>query len=251
MTFHLGGYFQDVDQAAAAADINAMPDLAVTVSGKFIRCPQQLAFLLGAACITIATTFTRARVESPQVRRLANYDILPVNRIATPEADPCISWQGENPLSLVPDEDISFNTNTDHAAAIEIYGLIWLGDGTLSPANGEIFTVRATAAITQVDGLWTAGALTFSQDLPAGTYDVVGMRVQAAGLVAARLAFVGGGFHPGVLAAITPAAQDVPQFRHGRMGVWGTFTHRNPPQIEVVGITSSAQEVYIDLIKRS
>lgn len=248
---HLAGYFQDVDQAAAAADIAAMPDESVTVSGNFVRCPGDLPFLLAAAFISVCSTFVRARVESPTLRRMANFDILPVNRIATPEAIPCIAYLGENPAPLTGGEDISFNTNTDDGAAIEIYGMIWFGDGPVVPASGAMFTVRATAGITQADGVWTNGAITFSQDLPVGSYDVVGLRVQAAGLVAARLVFVGGGFRPGVLGAITPAALDVPTARYGRSGVLGTFDSRSPPTLEVVGVTGTAQEVYLDLIKTS
>lgn len=246
---HLAGWFEDVDQAAAAADIAAIPDEAVTVQGDFVRCPDALPNLLGAACITIATTFTRARVESPTLRTLANFDILPVNRIATPEVNPAIAWLGPNPQPLTAGEDISFNTNTDHAAAIEIYGAVWFGDGPVAAINGAIFTVRCTAAIVQVDGVWTNGAITFTQDLPVGTYDVVGLRVQAAGLVLARLVFVGLPFRPGVLGAITPAALDVPSARYGRGGLLGTFAQRNPPTLDVVGVTGTAQEVYLDLIK--
>jgi len=163
---HLAGWFQDVDQAAAAADIAAMPDEAVTVNGNFVRCPDALPNLLGAAVVTIATTFTRARVESPTLRTLANFDILPANRIATPEADPAIAWLGPNPQPLTAGEDVSFNTNTDHAAAIEIYGAVWFGDGPVQPVNGAIFTVRCTAGITQLQGVWTNGALTFSRIYP-------------------------------------------------------------------------------------
>jgi len=247
---HLAGWFEDVDQAGAAADIAAMPDEAVTVSGNFVRCPDDLPNLLGAACITAATTYTRARVESPTLRQLSNFDILPVNRIATPEANPAIAWLGPNPQPLTAGEDISFNTNTDMAAAnIEIYGAVWFGDGPVQPVNGNIFTVRCTAAITQADGVWTNGALVFTQDLPVGTYDVVGLRVQAAGLVLGRLVFVGEPFRPGVLGAILPESIDVPSARYGRGGLLGTFAQRNPPTLDVVGITGTAQEVYLDLIK--
>lgn len=246
---HLSGWFQDVDQAAAAADIAAMPDEAVTVAGNFVRVPDALPNLLGAAFVSVCTTFVRARVESPTLRTLANFDILPVNRSAAPELIPDIAWLGPNPQPLTAGEDVSFNTNTDHAAAIEIYGAVWFGDGPVQPINGAIFTVRCTAGITQVDGLWTNGALTFTQDLPVGTYDVVGLRVQAAGLVLARLVFVGLPFRPGVLGAILPEALDVPSARYGRGGLLGTFAQRNPPTLDVVGVTGTAQEVYLDLIK--
>jgi len=246
---HISGWFESVDQGSAAADIAAIPDEAVTVSGNFVRCPDALPNLLGAAFVSISTDFTRARVESPTLRTLANFDILPVNRIATPESNPAIAWLGPNPQPLTAGEDVSFNTNTDNVGVVAIYGAVWFGDGPVAAVNGAIFTVRCTAAITQAAGVWTNGALTFSQDLPVGTYDVVGIRVEAAGLVFARLVFVGLPFRPGVLGAITPASLDVPSARYGRGGLLGTFAQRNPPTLDVVGVTGTAQEVYLDLIK--
>ena len=246
---HLAGWYESVDQNAVALDIAAMPDEAVTVSGNFVRCPDDLPNLLAAAFVSASTDFTRARVESPTLRQLANFDILPVNRIATPESNPAIAYLGSNPQPLTAGEDISFNTNTNNVGVVDIYGAVWFGDAPVQPVNGEIFTVRATAAITQLVGVWTNGALTFSQDLPVGTYDVVGLRVQAAGLVFGRLVFVGDPFRPGVLGAITAAAIDVPSARYGRGGLLGTFNQRNPPTLDVVGITGTAQEVYLDLIK--
>jgi len=36
--------------------------------------------------------------------------------------------------------------------------------------------------------------------------------------------------------------------RQGQMGVWGEFDSRTTPQIEILGVTDSAQVVYLDLI---
>lgn len=246
---HLAGWFEDVDQAAAAADIAAMPDQSLTVSGDFVRCPVALPNLLGEFCTTIATTFTSARVESASLRIMGAQNILPVNRIATATDDPHVSWHGDNPRSLIGGEDVSFNTNSDHAAAIEIYGFVWFGDSPVQVANGEIFTVRATGAITLADGVWTNGALTFVEELPVGEYDVVGLRVESAGIVAARLVFQDSPHRPGVCGAIAPSSQDIPSARFGKGGVIGHFNSLTPPTVEAVGVTGTAQVVLLDLIK--
>jgi len=144
---------------------------------------------------------------------------------------------------------MTFNTNTDHAAAIEIYGFAWLADTPPSRVNGEIFSVRATAAITLADGVWTNGNLTFSQDLPFGQYDVVGMRAESANLIAARLVFPGGRWRPGVPGANAPADVDAPQFRYGASGVLGSFNSNAPPTLDAIGVTDTAETVILDLIK--
>ena len=246
---HLVGWFQDVDQAAAAADINAIPDETLFAQGDIIRVPEGMSLLQGAAFLSAATTFVSAQIQAPSLRTLANFDILPAARTATFPSPPSLAWLGENPLSMTPDESMTFNTNTDHAAAIEIYGFAWLADTPPSRVNGEIFSVRATAAITLADGVWTNGNLTFSQDLPFGQYDVVGMRAESANLIAARLVFPGGRWRPGVPGANAPADVDAPQFRYGASGVLGSFNSNAPPTLDAIGVTDTAETVILDLIK--
>ena len=246
---HMTGWFEDVDQAAAAADIAAMPDETLFTTGDIIRVPPEIPFLLGVMGLSAATTFTRAQLQSPSLRTLANFDLLPFGRAATFENPQPLAWLGANPIRLIGDESLTFNTNTDHAAAIEIYGLIMLADSAPAVVNGEIFSVRATAAITLADGVWTNGALTFTQDLPFGTYDVVGLRIEAAGAVAGRLVFPGGRWRPGVPAVNVPSDVDFSFFRHGRMGVLGSFNSNSPPSIDIVGVTATAETVLLDLIK--
>lgn len=249
MSLHLAGWFEDVDQAAAAADIAAMPDVTLFSENDIIRVPSEVSMLAGAAWLSAATTFVRAQLQSPSLRTLANFDILPVARTATFPNPPSLAWMGANPMSLAADESLTMNSNSDHAAAIEIYGFVWLVDAPLVPVVGQIFSVRATAAITIVDGIWTNGNLTFTQDLPFGTYDVVGMRAEGANLIAARLVFPGGRWRPGVPGANAPADVDAPQFRYGKSGVIGQFNSNTPPTLDAVGITDTAQTVILDLIK--
>lgn len=246
---HLVGWFEDVDHGGAAADLDVIPDETLFAQGDIIRVPEQMNLLQALAFVSACTTFTRAQLQAPSLRSLANFDILPVNRTATPANPPAIASLGNNPMSLVPGESLTFNANTDHAAAIEIYGFLWFADSPPSPVNGEIFSVRATAAITLADGVWTNGALTFTQDLPFGNYDVVGLRVESANLVAARLVFPGGRWRPGVLGANAPSDVDVPAFRYGASGALGSFNSNEPPTIDAIGVTDTAENVILDLIK--
>ncbi|MFQ6006120.1 MAG: hypothetical protein ACE5OQ_11515 [Woeseia sp.] len=246
---HLVGWFQDVDQGAAAADIDVIPDETLFAQGDIIRVPEAMNLLQGVAMVSAATTFTSAQLQAPSLRTLTDFDILPVARTATFPNPPSLAWLGNNPMSLIPNESLTFNTNTDHAAAIEIYGFVWLADTPPAAVNGEIFSVRATAAITLVDGAWTNGDLTFTQDLPFGDYDVVGFRAESANLIAARLVFPGGRWRPGVPGANDPADVDAPQFRYGMSGVLGSFNSNSPPSVDMIGVTDTAETVILDLIK--
>jgi hypothetical protein len=246
---HLVGWFEDVDQGNAAADIAAMPDETLFTSGDIVRVPAPIANLAGAAIVSAATTLTRAQLQSPSLRTLANYDIEPLNNAATPANPPAIAMQPANPLPLMGDESLTMETLTDHAAAIEIYGFAWLVDGPLQPVQGQIFSVRFTTGITLADGVWTNGNITFQQDLPFGDYQVVGLSVRSANLVAARLVFPGGRWRPGVLGRNAIGDVDNPHFRHGMSGVLGEFNSNTPPSLDAVGVTDTAQVGILDLIK--
>ena len=43
---------------------------------------------------------------------------------------------------------------------------------------------------------------------------------------------------------------DLPQFRKGNLGVWGNFTHRVLPRLEVLNVETVVNpEIFIDCIK--
>jgi hypothetical protein len=90
------------------------------------------------------------------------------------------------------------------------------------------------------------------------------MKFNAVSGVAARLIFGNQGSRPGVIAcnSATGAAnvggfsdskdQYDALFRYGRAGVFGTFSHTNPPNMEVicsVADPAAAMHVALDLIK--
>ncbi|KKL53439.1 hypothetical protein LCGC14_2275450, partial [marine sediment metagenome] len=130
-------------------------------------------------------------------------------------------------------------------------GVILIGDGPVLPVTGQIRTIRATAAIAGTEIVWTSGALTFSEDLPAGIYQVVGARCEADNPGAFRLIFVAGGPRPGSLACLTPAGAEVPGSRRGDWGMWGQFDTNQPPTLEILSLAGagSAQVLYLDIMR--
>jgi len=246
---HLTGWYESVDQAGAAADIAAIADETLYTNGDIIRVPPEISKLVGVGGVTAATTFTSAQLQSPSLRTLANKDVIPFGRAATFTAPPPVNWFGSNPLELMGDESLTFNTNTDHASAIGIYGLIWLSDAAVQPINGEIFTVRCTAGITLAAGTWVNGNLTFTQDLPFGDYAVVGIRAESTNLVAGRLVFPGGRWRPGVPGTNAPGDNDFLPLRAGNSGVLGSFNSNSPPSVDLLGVTDTSETIYLDLIK--
>lgn len=252
MTIHLAAYRSSADQAGAAASLNAVVDQAINTDTTFIRVAPAISNLIGEAFLTGAiTAFTSALVQSPSLRQLANQAVSRRGLITDTSKELITQWHGASPRALVAGEGLEFVTNTDAAGAVELQGYVWLADGAVKPVQGNIFTTRATATVQSANGSWTAGALTFQERLPFGTYDVVGLSVLATDCAAARLIFPGLPFRPGVLISDDETGNSLWMWRFGNAGVMGTFDLNQPPQLEVTGGTAAAQVVYLDLIKRS
>lgn len=141
------------------------------------------------------------------------------------------------------------------AGAAQCFCGLWVSPQVIPASAGPAVTITGTAAITTVIGSWVLGSITFTQTLPAGTYEVVGMAVQAAGGVYARLVYPGGvNWRPGVVCQAAygdrPWTQD---FRSGRFGSFGRFAHNAPPSLEILGSAAAGitATVYLEVVKVS
>lgn len=249
MTMQLAAYFQNGDFGGADTLLNAVADQSLTINGKDVRTLDGADYLIGEYVQTVAATRNYAQVQSPSIRTIAYQDVSMFGATANPSDDRLIQWHPTDPRALAIDESLNFLVNTDDAGAQDHYALIWLADGPVQPVDGKIFTVRCTATIAQASGLWVNGGLTFTQKLPVTDYNVVGMRVQAATGIAARLIFPGSQFRPGTIVYSGNTSGELGRFRNGMAGVWGRFNINQPPQLEMLGGAAAAQTVYLDLIK--
>jgi len=247
--FHLSAFEQSIDQGGALSAINAVREEAFFTSGIDLRVPSAVPNIVGAVAMVNDASLVRAQVQSPSLRVKANLDVEPIVQGLVFGTPPESTMWPENPVAVVPDEALNFAIQADPAAAVINRGLLFLSDGPLAPVAGDIFTVRATAAITLATGTWVNGNLTLGQTLPAGKYQVVGMRVRGTNLVAARLVFSEQTARPGFLAVNAIPDLDTYWNRMGRMGVWGEFPHTIPPTVDCLGVTDTAQVFLLDLIR--
>jgi hypothetical protein len=247
--FTLVGWSEAQSYGAALAAIAALPDPHVRVEGSNIIVPPDLGFL--GAVMGIGAYISQVRMESPSLRRVALLDLVGLNIDAEPVSPNVVHNQFHAPIMLDAYEPMrALVSNTASSGTTRVTVLAWLTDGSLAPSRGEIYTIRAAASATLTAYAWTNAALSFSQVLPAGRYQVVGMAAQSAGLLAARLVFVGGKWRPGCVGQ--DAAGDItPEiFRHGRLGVWGEFTHDAPPTVDFLSSSADTSEiVWLDIVK--
>jgi len=240
--------FDESQDSATLANIAACADPHVRVVGDDIYVPPAWPHLAGYYFLGVA--FTQGQVLSPTLRRICNLDVEPGDRSAEPSSPPPFHDLFANPIPLEGGEAINCAAAEDGANGQYSNALLFLSDGPLTPVTGPIFTIRATNASTLTARAWTNGALTFSQTLPRGTYQVVGMRAQSAGLIAARLVFPGLSQRPGCIGFDADGDLEPQRFRKGNAGVWGEFVHDAPPTVDFLSVSAdSSQVVHLDLIK--
>jgi hypothetical protein len=250
MAFTLVGWYRSVNTGGDLTELTALADQHVRVEANNIIVPRDVAYL--AAAMHLAATAVQAQISSPSLRRTVLLDIAPVNVGAEPTFPALFHNMFYNPIPLTPDESLRALAAGGETAAEGKTVLAWLSDGKLTPVSGEIYTVRATGSTTLTANAWTNVALTFSQTLPAGTYQVVGMRAMSNGCVAARLVFVGGIWRPGVIGLDAVNDPGEPLFRNGNLGVFGEFYHDQPPTVDFLSISADTSEVvFLDIIKTS
>lgn len=253
--FHLAAWYQSIDPSGAYAAIDAIQDAAINTNGDNIRVSAALPNIAGASVLTAANVLTAAQLRSPSLRLLNNLFIRPLVNAVTYDDPPQPMMFPRNPRSVQPAEDVQcWIDSTPNSGAEAHYGLVWFSSGAIAQQNGAMFTVGASSGVSLAAGTWVNGNITFDQVLPSGNYQVVGMRAEGTNLVAARLVFPGDGaqgWRPGVPACNAATDLDPMYFRYGGMGIYGVFDQDNPPTIDCLGISDSAQTLTFDLIKVS
>ena len=270
VAFHEVATAADADTTLVLQALAGLADQHVTVTGDNIQVPPEtpnlMAVYVQGGSLTAGETaiLDQARLEAPSLTPYI--DIAALTGLAATADDqvplsptPLNNFLGKG-VNFAGGENMQFKTaesvaGDDRAAT----ALIWLGDGNYGIGNimaAGMKTIRATAAITAtaLGNAWAAGAITFEQALETGMYAVVGMKAFSATLIAARLIFPNQGARPGCIGYATPAtgvgAIENPMFRNGNLGVWGTFSHTAPPQLEMLAAAAdTTEEVYLDVVK--
>lgn len=233
--------------SATLTNIAWLADPHVRIEGYNLIVPGQLRNIVMA--YFLGPNLTQARIVAPSLRDRGLPDIAPLDLGTEPGSPtPLVDYRGR-PLALDPNEQLNVQAAEDGVGATVMNAVLLLHDGNMQIPSGNILTIRATAAVTLTPGAWTNGALTLDQNLRVGRYAVVGFRAQAAGLIAARLVFVGYPWRPGCIGYDADGDLENPMFRMGGLGVWGYFDSTIPPSVDYLSVSAdTAEEVYLDLI---
>lgn len=255
MTFTIGAFAEDIDAAGANVNITAVPDAHLTTNGDDLTVPElaNIAWAAGG----IGLTPLLCRLESPTLRDLNRLAINPLNGLNDGDVEPsdpiAIYAIPQNPRRLSATELLQCTINSNTAAAAYQWCIVGLADGPLLPVvRAELITVEATSATTVTARAWSNTQLTFSDRLDPGRYEVLGLRAIGATMIVARYVFKPGRWRPGCIATDSMSTNDAPLFRNGQLGVWGTFSSTEPPDVEVLcDAADTSQRYFLDLVKVS
>jgi hypothetical protein len=245
-------YSENIATTDAWQKVTAVPDQHIKITGDSVYISGYNRYI--GALAVLGTHALGGRLVSPSIRRFAPSEISPIS-IVLITTDPVeMDINLNRMITLDIDEQLELEFYGTAVAAQQLGAAVWLADAEITPVKGQIFTVRGSIVLAGAAGAWEYSALSLAEDLPVGSYDIVGFDVVAANGVAARLVPVGANHRPGVPVRQTIDAV-IPNniFRHGKMGVFASFPHNNIPGVEVfsnTAIAGATYQVLLDLIKR-
>jgi hypothetical protein len=247
MSFSVVAYRSTIDASAALTNIASPVDPHVRVVGNYIYIPSSLPNLLGV--YAHAVTPVRTQLRSPSLRMVFNQEIGRMGIAVTPDTPVQLCDYFESPIPLIAAEPLEALMMAGAGAQYNDI-VVFLGEAATAPVKGAIRTILANSATTSVVNVWTNVPIVFADLLPAGRYQVVGLKAISAHMCAARLLFAGQYPRPGCVGSLAISHQDNERFRYGNSGVWGEFQHDVPPTIDILTSTADAAQTYMfDLIK--
>ena len=208
--------------------------------------------LRAVAATVMNDTITAARINAPSLRNLGLPEIYPGTVSDDPATQPLVAYWGENGPELQATEGIGIDTSNGASTVDRVHAGLWVRD-TFDPVpSGKRFTITGTSTQTLILDAWTTGTITLGQELPFGTFAVIGMACVCNDAYLARLVFPGlTSWRPGCPNGMAYSNIDFRQlFRAGNMGQFGQFISTQPPQLELIGNAAGAETatVYLDLV---
>ena len=194
--------------------------------------------------------FTAVRLNQPSLREPFLPYLDPISLTALPANSPPVSLYDDAGPTVFRNEYLQVEGSRSVATASDAYCLLSLTTGRLPIAPGPRIRARFTSSITIAEGTWAIGAITFADTLPNGRYQVCSLSAYGTNLLAARLAFQGGGYRPGILCQGAQGEWTPPAIPQWYQGALGSFMNTVPPQLECFGVGAGSSQIgYMDLVQ--
>lgn len=248
--WHLAAYYATLTNGSTNAPVAAVSDSVLTLaSTNFFLLPRPGKL---EAIYSAGVSLTRARINTPSLRYVGLPYGGPVNATLAVPSPYNFTYWGEDGPAMPFGDQISVEHTLGGAAPEAEFSVVFFRFARREQPAGPTYNILFTGTITGVTGAWANGAMTPDSTLPAGKYAITGMHAFGTNLVAARLIFPGTTWRPGVIANNANNGVPMRLFTDGTMGVYGTFSSVNVPNLEVFVIgANTAQTVFLELVRIS
>jgi hypothetical protein len=248
------------------------------ISAGAILAPSASGLQVSAALSKLHSVFgvgahlERIQPQAASMLPLPYPDLAP-NNIGTAAENPPKVWDfSRGPKPLRPTETFNIFASQTSGGAENEAVFVQFTDGLVTQApplasvpaingNGMFTCVHCTATTTLTANAFTQITPILDLPLPAGTYALVGARVQSAGCLAFRMKPINEPlWRPGGVGTQTADQLEMPGQRFinaltgqiSHWGVWFTFFQNTVPNIDIWSTSADAKEdIWFDLIKLS
>lgn len=190
-------------------------------------------------------------ITTASIQQYSPVQVRPINLAAEPLSRPPYADYRNNPLLLKGQEAIQVASVNSATTSGVYHTLLQVADAPIRPVGqGDIYTMRGTAATTLVANAWTLLAVTWASNLPAGRYAAVGISGVTAGGIALRLVFEDTAWRPGGICLDIEGDEAPAMQLKGGCGILGEFTGNRMPNVEMLSISAdTAEVVYLDFMR--
>lgn len=246
--FHLFAYYTaSLASDASNVALGAVADQASTYNSTGYFIPDNYKLL---AVYAGNDAFTSVRLSQPSLRDPFLPYVDPVSLTVLPSNTPPVMKTMDMGVDLNRNEYLEVQGSRGTVLASAAYALLWVGRQRKSIPAGPRRTIRFTSTINIAAGVWTLGQVNLSDTLPSGRYAICGMSCYGTNLLAARLAFTGGGWRPGIICQGAQGEWTEPSFKRDELGYFGTFLNTIQPNIELLGVGAGTSQIgYLDLVQ--
>lgn len=246
MTFHMAAFFEEVGAAGTNVEVSPVNDNVLGISDNGFLLQESWSLIFAAA---FQDDGLRARLSTPDFRQICLPHILPFNATLLPASRAGIANYTQQPLALPALANLKIEASCDATGGDGTYGVGLMKQYRAAPA-GNILTLRLTGSTTVTADVWSDVTLTPEFNVPAGYYELVGMKLVSTTGILARAIIENQVERPGCIGGATIGIIEDELFRKGRLGSWGRFNSTRLPMVQVLcNAADTAQEVFMDIIK--
>ena len=243
---HLIGFTESA-AASTETDIDPIQDAVVRINNSHFVFGKDtsLFWAYGASA-----DLDRARITLPSFRNVGLPWIYPLNQAALAISNPNMVDRRSSPLRIPANEEFGILATQTNAGAQQVTFVASIGSRNPTLPSGMVYAIRGTSTTAAATRAWSQVVTTWSDTLPNGRYQIVGLEHVSANGIAARLMLENEIMRPGALSRPLLASRLAEPCALGSQGVLGEFDQNQMPILEVLcNAADAVHTFYLGCVK--